>query len=111
MVYTIKLANSTLVVDSEKVAELYRAKRRMYVQPSSDEERLKLTERLEGQGFKCAEGHQSRGDMIASRLPLSINLEEKIYSLIWNTTCAAAAASCRVVVTEREYNKLCCDEQ
>ena len=72
--------------------------------PSTEEDRVKLIEYLESEGFSCVEDHTySRKDTIASRLPLVIDLDQKKIYRMGNVTTAAAAASTGIIMTDRDF--------
>ena len=69
----------------------------MFVRTFNKDERIALIEFLESEGFKCTRnGADVREDVIASNLPLTINIMDKTIDRMGNITCAAAAAGAKI---------------
>jgi DNA polymerase III delta prime subunit len=76
----------------------------MLVRTMVDEEREKLMEFLENEGFELDKDEfRSREVILDEGLPISIDLEEKKYRMIGNVTCAAAAVTCGVMKTADDF--------
>ena len=76
-----------------------------YVRTRSKEERSYLLEILDNKGF-CIEkgaGCFTVHDILESCLPLTINVASKEYGIMGNITCAAAAASSKVLMECDEF--------
>ncbi len=76
-----------------------------YVRTNSNDEREKLIETLENDGYKPEEVF-SREDVMESGFPVSVNLADKTYGRMGNVTCAAAAATQGVLETVSEVYSL-----
>ena len=78
-----------------------------YVRPYTKEDRIKFIEFLESKGFMCIEdnGH-CRASIVESELPLMIDINEKTISCMGNVTCAAAAASQKIIMGPELFYKL-----
>ena len=76
-----------------------------YVRTNSKDEREKLVETLENDGYKPEETF-SKEDVMESGFPVSINLADKTYGRMGNVTCASAAATQRVLETIFEFYNL-----
>ena len=75
-----------------------------YVKPSNKEDRIKLIEYLEYKGFKCREDNiTNKQSTINSPYPVIIDISRKLYGHLHNTTCAAAAATQRKVISADEF--------
>ncbi|MBO4219407.1 MAG: hypothetical protein J5933_00580 [Clostridia bacterium] len=88
-----------MITDYDKIAKKFIDGGQLFVHPSSYEERIELVEFLEKEGFKCVENNSfSRVDTLESKLPLVIELRDKMIRHMGNVTCAAAAATSRVII-------------
>ena len=95
---------ATRAINIDKVAGRLSTQHHIYVCPTSASERLRLIECLESNGFVFGDdSRRGRKEAHASQYPLSINLAERRYSALRNTTCSACAAASRIVVTEKEF--------
>ena len=104
MIYTVKYPNSSMHMDTDKIAARFMNCAPLYVRPSTPEERVSLVEYLESEGFTCQTNKaQSRQDILDSRFPLVIGLYGKTISCLGNVTCAAAAAGTGLVMGKREF--------
>lgn len=75
-----------------------------YVKPSSKEKRIKLVEYLEFKGFKCREDTiTDKQSTIESPYPVIVDITNKVYGHLHNTTCAAAAATQKKLITVEEF--------
>ncbi len=88
-------------VDPEKVAIGLRTGS-IFVHPSSPEERIRILEILESDGFNPNEGY-TKAKVLESRFPLMIFLSNKSYSHLESTMGAAAIAGSGRLVTEKEF--------
>lgn len=69
-----------------------------YYVDAGGSERVELVELLERNGFKCEEdGITTRDSMLASRYPIKIVFDSKVYGHIHTTTGSAAAEAARAV--------------
>jgi len=76
----------------------------MFIKCTSKEDRIKLIEFLEAEGFCCVENHSySREKTIESRLPLVVDPNRKRISHMGNATCAAAAAQSGVIMSDKDF--------
>ena len=76
-----------------------------YVKTRSRKIRLSFIEFLEKNGFKCEEDKvTTRAGVLESRLPVVVDVENKSYSVMGNTTCAAAAVSARKIMTVDDFH-------
>ena len=75
-----------------------------FVRVSDPDDRKKLIETLEGDGFTLDEEFPlTRQDVLESNLPIIVDIENKIYSRMGNVTCAAAAAQSGKVIELSEF--------
>ena len=100
MKYRDMCGDNYWVVDSDKAAECIKAGF-IYVRPTSQEERIKLIDMLEEDGYEAYEA--SYESSIETVYPLGICLSEKKYSHLHTTTSAAAACSQEIVISEKEF--------
>ena len=70
------------------------------VRTFSYEDRARLVEFLETEGFSC---DADRQDVLDSVLPLVIDMKKKRFFRIGNVTCAAAAASGGCIINDKEF--------
>ena len=76
----------------------------VYVKTKGKEERQKLISFLKEQGYRVDKDESRTPDEIEeSNLPLEIDLTDKIYRMMGNATCAAAAVSSGKVITAEEF--------
>ena len=76
----------------------------MFIKCNLKEDRIKLIEFLEIEGFHCVENRSySREKAIESRLPLVVDPNRKSISYMGNVTCAAAAAQSGVIISDRDF--------
>lgn len=79
----------------------------MFVRTSNKDERIALIEFLESEGFKCTcNGVDAREEVIATGLPLRIDMMNKTIDHMGNITCAAAAAGAGILKTAKEFYSL-----
>lgn len=76
-----------------------------FVRTASKEERAKLLDFLEGEGF-AYDSATDRKDVLESRFPISLNLEDKRMASMGSVTTAAAAASAKLIKTVEEFHEL-----
>ena len=75
-----------------------------YVKPSSKDKRIELVEYLEFKGFKCREDNiTNKQSTIESPYPVIVDITNKVYGHLHNTTCAAAAATQKKLITVEEF--------
>ena len=104
MIYTIKYPHSTAKVDTDRIARKFDQGGQVFVRFFADEDRLKLIEFLESEGFRCIESRlHSRRRTIESVFPLVIELDRKSISEMGSVTCAAAAAQAGVIMSDRDF--------
>ena len=104
MKYILEYTKGRRPVDTDKIAKCFAAGGQNYVHPFTEEDRIKLIEFLESEGFDCVEDRSySRQDTIASRLPLVIELDQKKIYRMGNVTTAAAAAGAGIIMTDRDF--------
>ena len=76
----------------------------IYVRTNDLESREKLVDYLEKGGFSVDEEFgDTKQSILESRYPIKVNVQRKAYGVIHNTTCAAAAISSWVVISEEEF--------
>ena len=76
----------------------------IYIKASDPEDRKKLIETLEVDGYKLDEEFPlTRQDVLESNLPVVVNSEKKVYSRMGNVTSAAAAAQSGKVIKLSEF--------
>ena len=104
MIYKIKYPHSTAKVDTDRIARKFDQGGQLFVRFFAEEDRLKLIEFLESEGFYCVENHSySRRGTIESAFPLVIELDRKRISHLGNATCSAAAAGSGVIMSDRDF--------
>ncbi len=75
-----------------------------YVRTASSESRLRLVDYIESEGFSCEVDEVTNRDIVLeSRYPVVINAVGKVYSMLHNTTTAAAAVSSHMVINEADF--------
>ena len=67
--------------------------------------REELLDFLEAEGF-AYDPDTDREDILESRLPVSLNLEEKYMSRMGSVTTAACAASAKLIINAEEFYEL-----
>ena len=76
----------------------------IYIKASDPEDRKKLIETLEVDGYKLDEEFSlTRQDVLESNLPVVVNSEKKVYSRMGNVTSAAAATQSGKVIELSEF--------
>ncbi len=76
----------------------------IYIKASDPEDRKKLIETLEVDGYKLDEEFPLiRQDVLESNLPVVVNSEKKVYSRMGNVTSAAVAAQSGKVIELSEF--------
>ena len=104
MIYTIKYPHSTTKVDTDRIVRKFDQGGQLFVRFFEKEDRLKLIEFLESEGFYCIENRSySRRGTIESVFPLVIELDRKSISEMGSVTCAAAAAQAGVIMSDRDF--------
>ena len=88
--------------DSETAANSLYYGRHLYVAPSTHEERLRLIEMLDENGFNYVDS-RTKKDAEESFLPLSIQFDDNTYLYMGNVTCAACAAQSKLLISEKEF--------
>ena len=84
--------------------EAKRTHKYCYVDIRNKQERQQFIEFLEKQGFLCEEDEAiNREEAISSILPITVDLDTKIYGHMGNITCAAAAVTSRALITVDEF--------
>ena len=73
-----------------------------FVDVTEPEVRRVVVELLEAYGYQI-EPPIPRDDVLRTFLPLTVNTEKKVYSCAGNVTCAAAAATRRMVMDLEEF--------
>ena len=83
-------------------------RRDIYIRSSSKEERVKLVDFLEAEGFRYIphDGIMDREDVLASGLPVVADVLNKVIRRMGNVTVAACAAQCKVLRTEEEFYQI-----
>ena len=78
----------------------------MIVREKDPVERDSFIKTLESMGFrKDIDDPRGRQEIIDAVLPITVNVAEKIYGMIGNKTCAAAATSSGLVMTKEEFSE------
>ena len=104
MIYTIEYLKGNIEVDTDKIAGRFLENKMLYVHPHTQAERNELVEFLEEEGFICKEDNSfNRQEILESRFPLIIELREKSIYCMGNVTCAAAAATSRIIMSDKEF--------
>ena len=93
-------------VDTDRVLMRFMKSGVVYVAPHDRESRVARVERLESEGFRQVGVVVGSEGSTRSKLPLSINLREKAIESMGNITCAAGAASCKVIIGVEEFYML-----
>ena len=70
------------------------------------EERKNFIEKLESNGYIVDETIFSRKDIICNKLPIIVEMNNKIISMMGNVTVVAAAVSSRVIIKKDEFEQL-----
>ena len=103
MIYKTRTKHASNSVDANIVIKRFKG-RSVFVRSFDRESRLELLDFLESEGFTyLVDNVQNRDDIRSSGLPLSINLAKKEISRMGNVTCAAAACSSKMVISEAEF--------
>ena len=104
MIYTLEYPKGRMRVDTDKIAKIFLNGGQLFVRFFSKEDRIKLIEFLEADGYTCEENQAfSRNSIIDSTLPLVIERDEKSIRHMGNVTCAAAAAGSGVIMSDRDF--------
>ena len=104
MIYTTISFNTRTKVDTDRIANAFLEGKRLFVRTYSHEDRMMLIEFLEKEGFTYAEDFSlDRSQIVDSGLPLIVELRLKQISRIGNVTCAAAAASCGIIMSDKDF--------
>lgn len=84
-----------------------RTRKYCYVKITKKKERMCFIEFLEKKGFKCDEDIvTTRENTINSNLPITVDFRKKAYGYMGNITCAAAAATSKVLISADDFYKL-----
>ena len=85
-----------------------KARSGVFIRPSSQEERVKLVDFLEAEGFSYQphDGIMDREDVLASDLPVVADIKNKIIRRMGNITVAACAVSQKILCSEEEFYSL-----
>ena len=82
-----------------------------YIVPMDKEERIRLIELLEKKGYTFAEEEwHNKQACIDSFLPIVVRTEEKTVSTTGNVTCAACAASAKMLMDVDTFINRCLNE-
>lgn len=96
-----------ILFDPEKIEARIRSSLRIYVKPTTQQKRAELLDFLDSQGFKPDENwRKSRDEVLEAPYPVCVMLDKKTYSSMGNTTCAAAAASSKIIAPEELFYRL-----
>ena len=107
MIYKAELHNCTLVIDTDRIREIYLNHKNLCIAPTSNIERTKIIAILDERGYKWDNSKDCFGKApIDSSFPIVIDAEKKGYRTLWTTTSAAAAASGKTIGTEKEFCEL-----
>ena len=99
--------NESMSVDTDKIVDKCMKGFPLYVRSLDKKDRIRLIEFLESKGFLCLEENaRSRSDIVESELPLTIDLNRKTISRMGNVTCAAAAASQKIIINSTLFYEL-----
>ena len=76
----------------------------MYVDERESRFRSEIIEFLEEKGYTIEKTEpRSRQEIIDQNLPIKVDLDNRTYAMMGNTTCAAAACSGRALSTRAEF--------
>ena len=104
MIYTMKYPNTSMKVDTDRIARKFLKGGQLFIYTAVQEERIQMVEYLEEEGFCCVNNNVwSREKIIDSVFPLRIVLKERSISSMGNTTTAAAAVSSGVVMSSNDF--------
>ncbi len=79
----------------------------VFIRTYNREERISLVKYLESEGFTCMDNNSyNRQDTIDSGLPIIADMRDRTISRCGNVTCAAAAAQCKLVISDKEFYML-----
>lgn len=107
MIITLKNPTGSMYVDTDIVFDRCMNGDPLYVRIFNEEERIKLIEFLESNGFWCIENNaHSRTNTVGSVFPLIIVMSEKTISCMGNVTCAAAAISQKIMMNTALFYEL-----
>ncbi len=104
MICTRAYKNGVLKTDTDRIAERCIGNKPLYVHAPDAEERVRLAEFLEKEGFRCGnQGPASVRDLREPGYPLTVDLNGRTVSRIGNTVCAAAAAGSGLVMGSEDF--------
>ena len=104
MIYSIKLTKGSARVDTDKIAKRFIRGGQQFIRFFEKEDRLRLIEFLESEGFYCAKDHgNSRKKTIDSIFPLVIDMDTKKIYHTGSATCAAAASGAGLIMSDRDF--------
>jgi hypothetical protein len=102
MVYTVKYPRGLVKIDSDKVAEAFMKGSIIGIRTSSKDERIRILDMLEADGFK-SHRDWTRAGAIDSGYPLVVFLSSKSYMYIPNVTCGAAVSGTIEIIGSNEF--------
>ena len=104
MIYELDYPNTRMHVDTDKIAKRFIDGRHLFVSFFVKEDRIKLIEFLESEGFYCLNNQSySRQATIDSGFPLVIEMKEKYIYHLGNVTCSAAAAGSGIIMSDKNF--------
>lgn len=107
MIYAIKYPNGWGEIDTDRIAKKFLDDGILYVYTADQEERIRIIEFLEDNGFYCIEDNvHSRSKTVESVFPLIIKLREKSISYMGNVTVSAAAGGQCLLMRCRDFRLL-----
>ena len=104
MIYTVNYPKGRASVDTDKIAHMFIGGGQLFIRFFAQEDRVKLVEFLESEGFHCVENRSySREDTIDSFLPIVVEMNRKNIYRMGNVTCASAASSQKLIMSDRDF--------
>lgn len=104
MIYTAEYPQSKMRVDTDRIAKKFLNGGQLFVRCFSEEDRIRLIEYLEAEGFIFTVSRSLSGkSTVDTELPLVIGLRDKSIRPMGNVTCAAAAASSGVIMSDLDF--------
>lgn len=104
LIYTLEYPKGKMRVDTDRIAKIFLNGGQLFVRFFSKEDRIKLIEFLESEGFACEEnGSFSRQSTIDTFLPLVINVGTNRIRHMGSVTGAAAVAGSGEVMSDRDF--------
>lgn len=83
----------------------FKNRTQFYISVRSEEKRAKVLDFLESEGFSY-KGSWNRETVLESFLPILIEMDDKTISDMGNVTCAACAASAKLIMTAEQFYEL-----